>query len=407
MIETWPTDRDLWDDWYDIAKACLISDSRDLGPAHNFYIENREAMDAGAKLYWEGRVTAGYISALESAMAKYYTDPVTFAAEYQNQPLDLVNADVEMPPIDVLVSQMSAVPRLKIPDWATHVTAMIDVQGKLLYYGVKAWADQFTGAVVDYGTWPDQGRAYFSLQDARRTFFRERPGAGFEGCLHYAIHQLMDKLEGQAWVREDGTKMRLTAGLIDANYGQSTDVVYAAVGERKNSIWVPSHGRGVKATHQPLNATAPKKGEARGPGWYMPRLDKAQRPVRHVTYDTNWWKSFVAGRWAIAVPERGHQTFFADGRHRMYAEHLNAEYAVKVSTDRRECLEWFEKPNLDNHYLDIDVGCAVAASIAGVKMEELGPENKRKRKVKRVTAENLKNSDFFKKHSPITSSLNR
>ena len=41
----------------------------------------------------------------------------------------------------------------------------IDVQQKVLFWLVAAWEDDFTGYVVDYGTWPDQQRAYFTLRD--------------------------------------------------------------------------------------------------------------------------------------------------------------------------------------------------------------------------------------------------
>ncbi len=46
-----------------------------------------------------------------------------------------------------------------VPIAANHLTAFIDVQQKLLFYVVAAWEDDFTGYVIDYGTYPDQQRA--------------------------------------------------------------------------------------------------------------------------------------------------------------------------------------------------------------------------------------------------------
>jgi hypothetical protein len=34
---------------------------------------------------------------------------------------------------------------------------------------VCAWEEDFTGYVVDYGSYPEQGRRYFSLADANPT----------------------------------------------------------------------------------------------------------------------------------------------------------------------------------------------------------------------------------------------
>ena len=60
----------------------------------------------------------------------------------------------------------------------------IDVQKSLLFYVVCAWDDDFTGYVIDYGTWPDQRRRYFALSDANPTLQQKFPHAGLEGCLY-------------------------------------------------------------------------------------------------------------------------------------------------------------------------------------------------------------------------------
>ena len=46
-----------------------------------------------------------------------------------------------------------------MPLAATRVTAFIDVHDKLLFYCVCAWEEDFTGYVIDYGTFPDQSLA--------------------------------------------------------------------------------------------------------------------------------------------------------------------------------------------------------------------------------------------------------
>lgn len=373
MLGAWPTNVELWEQWNDIRVDCLQHGQSDLARAHKFYRKNRKAMDAGAEVYWADRVDRGYVSAIESAMSRYYQDKRTFASEYQNEPLDLFEDAGGMPSMEELRTRESVYPRRVIPDWGTMLVAMIDVQKNVLYYGVKAMCDGFTGSMISYGTWPDQGRQYYNLADCRKTIFRAKPGAGYEGALHHALHQCMNELENAEYFRLDGTQMTIDKGLVDAQYGNSTDIVYQVCHERgANTPWIPSHGKGITAKQKVLNDRPPKRGEQRGPNWYIPALDIKSRPVRHVNYDTNWWKTFAAERWSTAVPEVGSQTMHKDGFHRIYYEHLHAEYAMRVKTEARTALEWLEKPTgKDNHFFDIDVGCYVAASIAGLKMKEM------------------------------------
>ena len=59
--------------------------------------------------------------------------------------------------------------RGEIPIACNKLTMFVDIQQNLLYYVVAAWEEDFTGYVIDYGSYPDQQRAYFTLRDARRS----------------------------------------------------------------------------------------------------------------------------------------------------------------------------------------------------------------------------------------------
>ena len=58
------------------------------------------------------------------------------------------------------------------------MTMFIDVQASLLFFVVTAWEDNFTGYVVDYGSFPDQKRPYFTLRDARYTLSMATKASG-------------------------------------------------------------------------------------------------------------------------------------------------------------------------------------------------------------------------------------
>lgn len=122
-----------------------------------------------------------------------------------------------------------------------------------------------------------------------------------------------------------------------------------------------------------------KPGERLGLNWSSPA--PGPRAIRHVTFDTNFWKSFVHARLSVAIGDPGCLTLFGrNGEdHRLLAEHLTAEYKVRTQGRGREVDEWrLRADGLDNHWLDCLVGAAVGASIEGVVLTS-GHAPKRKR----------------------------
>jgi len=128
---------------------------------------------------------------------------------------------------------------------------------------------------------------------------------------------------------------------------------------------------------------------------------RGRRSLRHVEVDTNWWKTFVHERLATAMGDRGCLSLWGrrPERHRLFAEHLTAEYRVRTEGRGRTVDEWKlpppkpDNPACDpavageqtgrepggrvpkgcdaggahNHWLDCIVGCGVAASMQGVE----------------------------------------
>src|SRR5690606_17600707 len=106
---------------------------------------------------------------------------------------------------------------------------------------------------------------------------------------------------------------------------------------------------------------------------------------RHVLFDTNFWKSFVQARLAVAMGDRGCLSLFGDRpeMHRLLAEHLTAEYRVKTEGRGRTVDEWKPRPDqTDNHWLDCLVGSAVAASIQGAVLFGMEAKAALKRRVR-------------------------
>ena len=147
---------------------------------------------------------------------------------------------------------------------------------------------------------------------------------------------------------------------------------------------MPSHGRFVgRVEPAVLGIQAAGPGDRVGHNWRIPNV-AGKRAVRHVVFDTNYWKSFVHARLAVAMGDRGCLSLFGAGpeQHRLLAEHLTAEYRVKTEGRGRTVDEWKLRPERgDNHWLDCLVGCAVAASMQGVALEETGPATPKRPRV--------------------------
>lgn len=105
----------------------------------------------------------------------------------------------------------------------------------------------------------------------------------------------------------------------------------------------------------------------RGDFWQLPNV-RGKRAVRYVLFDSNYWKSFVYARLATAMGDAGCLSLFGrdEHQHRLFAEHLTAEYRIRTEGRGRTVDEWKLRPERsDNHWFDGIVGCAVAASIQG------------------------------------------
>jgi len=86
--------------------------------------------------------------------------------------------------------------------------------------------------------------------------------------------------------------------------------------------------------------------------------------------------------------DKGCLSLFGDQaeQHRLFAEHLTAEYRIKTHGRGRTVDEWKIRPERsDNHWFDCLVGCAVAASMQGVSLFDGGTRQTAQRKRLRLS----------------------
>jgi hypothetical protein len=376
MVRAWATKHDdLWLDRYATLRKTFASDivgdqARAHREANEFYLANRKAMDDGCLVSWYSCFDPEReCSAIQHAYNAYLDDgPDVFASEFQQQPINRDTGSIGITADDIR-QRVVNVPRWVVPGGLDTLTCFVDVQKELLYWAVLAWGHQFRGHVVAYGTYPDQGRSYYTLRDAKKTLSRAH-GTNVEAAILAGLEQVAAMLLDREFAREtDDAVLRVGQLFIDANWAQTHQVVRDFA---RRSKWgprvLPTHGRFVGASGQTISDKPPDRGERVGANW---RTSTIQRQ-RHVLYDTNSWKTFVAARMKLSVGDPQGFTIHA-GQHEMFAEQMAAETPVRVESKMRVVDEWRLTPGRDNHLFDCVIGSAVAASYSGVSAVGVDP----------------------------------
>jgi hypothetical protein len=397
LLYSMPTADKLWDEYRNLRDEAYRND-RQPTEATEFYRAHQVAMDEGAKPAWTDRFNPDEISAVQHAMNLYFRDAASFHAEYQNEPDYSSGDEQELPKATTLCQRVNNHARCLLPAGCQYLTAFIDVQHSLLYFSVVAFSRDFTGYVVSYGTFPDQQRSYFTLNQANKTLQTTTPGASLEAQVFGGLDALVNRLCESPWMEDGQTPRHIDRIFIDASDGAVRNVVYKFCRESKHARTVaPYHGQYIGATKKPYAEYTKHRGDIYGEHWRIPAVQK-RGEVKHVLADVNWWKSFVLFQ-LLTLPRAsaGAMTFYGSSPadHRMFCDQLVSETCIRVSTSERTVDEWHILPNHpDNHFLDCLLGSCVAASICGANIlfrdkpspkPQPGEPNKNYQKTPRVT----------------------
>lgn len=158
--------------YLDMRSEEIASGNDEHPKATAYYKANQAIMDAGATIGWPHRKFAHELTAIQHAVNLRADNPDTFDAEYQNTPR---SASMDSGAMRTLSSDefcLRVLPthrRAEVPQWAEWITLGVDVQQSSLWWSVAAIGEDFSGSIIDYGVWPDQGVDYITLSDVDRT----------------------------------------------------------------------------------------------------------------------------------------------------------------------------------------------------------------------------------------------
>lgn len=372
LVYSWPIDERKWEEYAELRKQAFRED-REPTDADAFYLANREEMDAGAVVAWPERKLDEEISAIQHAYNLRIADPDAFEAEYQNEPVRQLIDDLAFLTADQIAEKLSNRPRGEIPETIQHITGAIDVQGNSLWWVIAAWTEGFSGYVLDYGVFPDQGRQFYSQRDLSRSFATEWPLISEEEAIRKALDELSASLARRRWTLDNGVQMGLSRLLVDEGY--KDHLIHGFCKESSlSAIVTPAKGWGITAKSPPMNDLPRKQGEKVGWNWRL-RMAGQNRSLRHVLWDANAWKTFIQERFATLAGGNGALALSGNKPmdHRLFAQHMTAEFPTRTEGRGRSVIEWTLRPSRpDNHWLDALAMCCVGASMCGATYMDRG-----------------------------------
>ena len=371
-MDLWEQYRRTWEETYDEKLLELGIDSKAAAArtayqnASEFYAAHRAEMDAGCEMSWPDRYEKKYtgVSAIENVMREYLLILREEAFNQEKQCLVSARASNDVPQLteDAFFGKISrTLPEWVAPDWASKVTAAIDVHGNVLYYTIAAWGPGFNGHTISYGTWPKQPASAWKQAKAPNSLRRQYPGVGSSGAIRAGLEELVHLLLTHGYRREDGSEVYIEKVIIDNNNGLFRNTVTNFIKESGDREKLVGYlGEWYATGHQPRKRT-----EEGGMEW---KYTEGSHP-REVSAFRDFWKAFGLDRWLTPVGESGCMTLYKAGQmhhRRFFAEMTAKKYHPYRLSSGKTILRWDDKAEGDDHYADCDTMNFICANICGI-----------------------------------------
>jgi len=419
MVVRWPngiTDNDitldseegrLWNKYGELRKQSLRL-YKDLRLANKHYAINRKKMDKGFKVSWEERYNRKIeVSAQQHAMNLRMMNGLTFVSEYQNRPRRLgEDGSVSMLTADQLAEKTVKLSRGHIPAECSILAAFMDVQDEILFWSVLATQRNFTGFIIDYGTFPEVPALHFqkhqtkgwglltklffdAYPDQRSKAIKNKSGkiqAPFEAKIYHALTEGVKYLLGKDFIKDDGhkTPVRIPKLAIDTRWGKASETLKRFIRESGRNELLPYYGQPMPPTRKQFEEFQRTRGwlfedqvnpEVKEVSWvYKPD----PMGLYHLTADVNRVKTFVHSRLASPMGAPGSFAMFEapPELHSMFANHIcSSEYPEPVHARGLTKDMWQEREGRpDNDWLDCLVGSVVVASMQGACVRSDGED---------------------------------
>ena len=379
MLIKWPDVKDtLWQEY----NMIRVAEMREMKAAKKvgfpekstaYYKKNREAMDAGAEVYWEERKFPEDVSALQHAMNLWFNDPTTFLAEFQNEPVQYTGgAPYVIEEMDVMTSTNSR-KRLDVPKDAQIIVSFTDINYSGLNTVVLASTNDAVAYIIDYQTFPGNGQMLYDAKNTMKSTQSDKR----------AIAQALDRhipMIASARYSRDGKAVSPDLVLIDCGYHM--DLVFRWCEANRDKVprgmLYPSRGRAYNKYR--ASGVVGKPGD----NFHVADWEKRGRVLVH---NSDEWRMRTQKGFLMPSATSGSISLFGSTphEHKRIADEICAEVLeeyIELTEGGNQFFKWGHKPGVSNDLLDAVVGAKVGTVYLGASEAGMGANPTRKRKPK-------------------------
>ena len=303
-----PPDRvDLWEEYVELRQLDFQGDDPQARRSHQWYLDRREIMDAGAVVANPNRFNG---------------DPLPDGSQADIRPRALLQRGRPHRPVGRLdrIRQQPARrgrspgvgnlgpshpapgqrlrPQVVPPDCMALVQA-IDVRKNALHFVVRAWRQDGTGYTIDYG-----------VQEVRGT--TQGTDEGVDEAIQRALSERREAIEDCFYCTQDGEHRAVDMTLIDA--GWRTEAIYGWCLEAGQQKWKPAMGFGKSAGCTSAAFYEPNRTERDKKVGQRVFLSRRPRGIWLVCTDADHWKAWEHDHCDARPGEtRGPSSFSATG----------------------------------------------------------------------------------------------
>ena len=362
-VEKWPDEwlkeDGLWQSYIAMRAQDQRNGDRYGRTATQFYLDNREAMEAGGELLadnYESTVLSDGWLTIHSAWQEVFnaiadTSYDAFCTEYQNDPpeseqiqtLDLTNAQV--------ASCLSGLVQRERPDWCKHIVRGIDMGKVNCWYVDIAFAGDGTGAVIDYGKFNTFGLTTNSTDEA------------IELAMLTAL---------SAFVTEHDS-YKVDMAFVDSGY--KPEAIYEACRRIKGVPYYPV--KGPDSNYRMPNVS--EKVQCFFECHASQVFDQYRRPLWLFHPNTEYWKNWLQERWQLDPFIGGNRTagsmtvFDPPGDdlkfHNQFSKSMVSERLEHIPLPGKGYKAiWNVLDRSNNHWLDAAGYACAAAATLGVRL---------------------------------------
>lgn len=367
-IEKWPDHEDLWEQYMELRKEDQRGGDRYGRNATQFYLDNRERMDAGVELlsdnYKSQTLKDGWVT-VHSGIQEAYNficdkNRDAFFTEFQNDPPEKQGPQGSGLDADLVGSRISGLDRFQLPANTVTLTAGIDLGKYRCHWVVCAWWKGAGGCVVDYGVAEVTGTD--TTQDNEAS----------EPHIYRALLAWRDELMQKNYVDAAGQERKVDAVFVDS--GTFTNAAYEFQRQVQGPFRV-CKGLG-KYRARTKSTDTIKAGDNMHASWL------SEDKVWLFDLSTDYWKNWVHER--FLTPTFDDSNFLRQGslslylpqgskKHTSYAQHIVAEEWVSEFVEGKGSKNYWLVKNDNNHWLDATYYAACAGRFQGVHLLS-GPE---------------------------------